>query len=113
MDVYFENVGGEILDTALSVMNTFGRVVICGLISQYNATEAVPGPYNFAMVISKRLKIRGFIATDYGSRVKEMIGDYAKWYMEGKLKYRVDIEQGLEAAPTAINKLFDGSNQGS
>ena len=112
VDVYFENVGGEILDTALSVMNTFGRVVICGLISQYNATEAVPGPYNFAMVISKRLKIQGFIATDYGNRVKEMIGDYARWYMEGKLKYRVDIEQGLEAAPTAINKLFDGSNQG-
>lgn len=112
VDVYFENVGGEILDTVLTVMNNFGRVVVCGLISQYNATEAVPGPYNFAMVISKRLKIQGFIATDYGSRVKEMINDYASWYMSGKIKYRVDVVPGLEAAPTAINKLFDGSNSG-
>ncbi|MEW9898144.1 NADP-dependent oxidoreductase [Chitinivorax sp. PXF-14] len=112
VDVYFENVGGEILDTVLSVMNPFGRVVVCGLISQYNATEKVPGPYNFAMVISKRLRIQGFIATDFGSRVKEMINDYAQWYMAGKLKYRVDVVQGLEAAPTAINKLFDGSNTG-
>jgi NADPH-dependent curcumin reductase CurA len=112
VDVYFENVGGEILDAALSVMNTYGRVVVCGLISQYNATEAVPGPYNFAMVISKRLKIQGFIATDYGARVKEMVADMATWYAAGQLKYRVDVVQGLENAPLALNKLFDGSNQG-
>jgi len=112
VDVYFENVGGEILDTALSVMNNFGRVVVCGLISQYNATENVPGPYNFAMVISKRLKIQGFVAPDFGGRVKEMIGDFANWYGSGRLKYRVDIEQGLEAAPQAINKLFSGDNSG-
>lgn len=112
VDVYFENVGGEILDTALSVINTYGRVVVCGLISQYNATEAVAGPANFAMVISKRLRIQGFIATDFAGRVKEMIADFARWHLAGQLKYRVDIEHGIEAAPTAINKLFDGSNQG-
>ncbi|WP_137936982.1 NADP-dependent oxidoreductase [Chitinivorax sp. B] len=112
VDVYFENVGGEILDVVLSVMNSFGRVVVCGLISQYNATDKVPGPYNFAMVISKRLRIQGFIAPDYGPRVKEMITDFSTWYMDGKLKYRVDVVHGLDAAPTAINKLFDGSNQG-
>ncbi len=112
VDVYFENVGGEILDTAMSVMNTFGRISVCGLISMYNATDKVPGPYNFAMVIAKRLRIQGFIATDYSSRVMEMVSDYAGWYAAGKLKYRVDIEQGLEAAPAAINKLFTGENSG-
>ena len=112
VDIYFDNVGGDILDATLSVMNTFGRVVICGLISQYNATEPVPGPYNFAMVISKRLKIQGFIATDFGKRVKEMIGDFSNWYREGKLTYRIDLVQGLEEAPIAINRLFNGTNNG-
>ncbi|MBL0076074.1 MAG: alpha/beta fold hydrolase [Rhodocyclaceae bacterium] len=112
VDVYFENVGGEILDTALSVMNNFGRVVVCGLISQYNATDKVPGPYNFASVISKRLRIQGFVAPDYSKRVKEMLGEFSHWYSVGKLKYRVDIVQGLDAAPLAINKLFSGDNNG-
>ncbi|MBP7079787.1 MAG: alpha/beta fold hydrolase [Rhodocyclaceae bacterium] len=112
VDVYFENVGGRVLDEALSVMNNFGRIVVCGLISQYNATDAVPGPYNFAMTISKRLRIQGFVAPDYSGRVKEMIGEFSHWYSVGKLKYRVDIERGLEMAPMAINKLFKGENSG-
>ena len=112
VDVYFENVGGEILDTALSVMNNHGRVVVCGLISQYNATDKVPGPYNFASVIAKRLRIQGFLAPDYSARVKEMLGEFSHWYSVGKLKYRVDIVQGLEAAPMAVNKLFNGENNG-
>jgi len=112
VDIYFENVGGAILETALSLMNTFGRAVVCGLISQYNATSPVPGPSNFAMVISKRLKVQGFLAIDYSSKVKEMVSNFTQWYSSGQLKYRVDIIRGLEAAPAAINKLFDGSNQG-
>lgn len=112
VDVLFENVGGKVLDESLSVMNNFGRVVVCGLISQYNATDAVPGPYNFAMVIAKRLRIQGFIASDYSARVKEMIGEFSHWYSTGRLKYRVDIEHGLEMAPFAINKLFKGENSG-
>ena len=112
VDIYFENVGGEILETALSLMNTFGRVVVCGLISQYNATGPVSGPSNFAAVISKRLKIQGFLATDYASKTKEMVSAFTQWHSAGKLKYRVDIVRGLESAPTAINKLFDGSNNG-
>jgi NADPH-dependent curcumin reductase len=112
VDVYFENVGGEILEAALYLMNTFGRVVVCGLISQYNATEPVPGPPNFALVITKRLKVQGFIATDHSSKVKEMVTNFTQWYRSGQLKYRVDIVRGLEAAPAAINKLFDGSNRG-
>jgi hypothetical protein len=112
VDIYFENVGGEILETALYLMNTFGRVVACGMISLYNAIQSVPGPANFALVISKRLKIQGFIATDYSSKVKEMVTNFTEWYSSGQLKYRVDIVRGLEEAPVAINKLFDGSNQG-
>jgi NADPH-dependent curcumin reductase CurA len=112
VDIYFENVGGEILETALYLMNTFGRVVACGMISQYNATGSVPGPSNLALVISKRLKIQGFLATDYSSKVKEMVINFTQWYSSGQLKYRVDIVRGLEAAPVAINKLFDGSNHG-
>jgi hypothetical protein len=112
VDIYFENVGGEILETALSLMNTFGRVVVCGLISQYNATAPVPGPSNFAAVISKRLKIQGFLATDHASKIKEMVTNFTQWHISGKLKYRVEIVRGLESAPTAINKLFDGSNTG-
>ena len=112
VDIYFENVGGEILETAISFMNTFGRIVVCGLISQYNATAPVPGPSNFVAVISKRLKIQGFIATDHASKVKDMVSNFTQWYTAGKLKYRVEIVHGLESAPTAINKLFDGSNNG-
>lgn len=112
VDIYFENVGGEILETALDVMNTFGRVVVCGMISQYNATQSVAGPSNFISVITKRLKIQGFIATDYSSKIPEMVSNFSQWYQSGQLKYRVDIVRGLEAAPTAINKLFDGSNHG-
>jgi NADPH-dependent curcumin reductase CurA len=112
VDIYFENVGGEILETALYLMNTFGRVVVCGMISMYNATEPVPGPSNLALVISKRLKIQGFIATDFASKIKEMVSSFTQWYSSGQLKYRVDVVRGLEAAPAAINKLFDGSNNG-
>ena len=112
VDIYFENVGGEILETALSLINTFGRMVICGLISQYNATAPVPGPSNFAAVISKRLKIQGFLAIDYSSKVKEMVSTFTQWHSSGQLKYRVDIVRGLESAPAAINKLFEGSNHG-
>jgi hypothetical protein len=93
-------------------MNTFGRIVVCGLISQYNATAPVPGPSNFALVISKRLKIQGFLATDHSSKVKEMVSNFTQWHSAGQLKYRVDIVRGLESAPAAINKLFDGSNNG-
>jgi NADPH-dependent curcumin reductase len=112
VDLYFENVGGEILEVALSRMNAFGRVVVCGLISQYNATTPVSGPSNFAAVISKRLRIQGFLAFDHAAKTKEMVSNFTEWYSAGKLKYRVDIVRGLEAAPAAINKLFDGSNHG-
>ncbi|MEM8485344.1 MAG: NADP-dependent oxidoreductase [Bacteroidota bacterium] len=112
IDIYFENVGGPILDAVLAQMNLHGRISVCGMISQYNATEPVPGPYNFISVIAKRLRIQGFIVLDYMDRSEECMMQMAQWIGAGKLKYRVDIVDGLNAAPDALNKLFNGSNQG-
>jgi NADPH-dependent curcumin reductase CurA len=112
IDVYFENVGGKILDAVLSHINLRARIVLCGLIAQYNATEPVPGPYNFVNILVKRARVEGFIVLDYLPRAQEAFADLGKWYLEGKLKYRVDVVEGLEHAPQAINRLFEGSNTG-
>jgi NADPH-dependent curcumin reductase len=112
IDVYFENVGGEILDAVLSLINLRARVVLCGLISQYNATEPVPGPHNLINLVYKRAKLEGFLALDYFDRAQEALADLSEWYAQGKIQYRVDVIEGLENAPSAINKLFDGTNQG-
>jgi len=112
IDVDFENAGGEILDAVLSLINLRARIALCGLISQYNATEPVPGPYNFANILTKRARVEGFIVIDYLDRAQEAMADLGRWLMEGKLKYRVDVVEGLEQAPRALNKLFEGSNQG-
>ncbi len=112
IDIYFENVGGAILDAVMAQMNLHGRISVCGMISQYNATEPVPGPYNFISIIAKRLRIQGFIVLDYLDQSEACMLQMAQWIGAGKLKYRVDIVDGLEVAPDALNKLFDGSNQG-
>ncbi|NJK51844.1 MAG: NADP-dependent oxidoreductase [Acaryochloris sp. RU_4_1] len=112
IDVYFENVGGEILDLVLSLINLRARIVLCGLISQYNATEPVPGPYNLSNILNKRAKLEGFIVLDYFNRAQEALVDLSQWYAQGKIQYRVDAIEGLENAPRMINKLFDGTNQG-
>jgi len=112
IDVVFENVGGEILDASLTWINLRARVVICGLISGYNATEPVPGPYAFPMVLIQRARVEGFIVMDYMDRATEAIRKMSEWYREGKLKYKVDVYDGLETAPTNINRLFDGTHDG-
>ncbi|MGH9840869.1 MAG: NADP-dependent oxidoreductase [Blastocatellia bacterium] len=112
IDIYFENVGGETLDAVLARINLGARISVCGMISQYNATAPVPGPYNLVNILAKRAKMQGFIVTDYMPRTKEAIAALGAWYMEGKLKYRVEVVEGLKNAPAALNKLFEGSNQG-
>jgi NADPH-dependent curcumin reductase len=112
IDVDFENVGGEILDSVLALINIRARISLCGMISQYNASERMPGPYNLAMLIVKRSRLEGFLVTDYMDRAQEAMTQLGHWLMEGKIKYRVDVVEGLEQAPRAVNKLFDGSNQG-
>lgn len=112
IDVYFDNVGGDILDAALARMNNFGRVVACGAISQYTAERPPAGPSNFLMVISKRLRIQGFIVLDYLPRAEEAVRPLLSWTMSGRLIYALDVVEGLENAPQAVQKLFDGSNMG-
>jgi hypothetical protein len=112
IDVIFENVGGDILDAELAWINNHARVVICGLISGYNATEKVPGPSNFPMVLIRRARVEGFIVMDFLDRAAEAIEKMGHWHGEGRLQYRVDVYNGLETAPTNINRLFDGSHDG-
>ena len=112
IDIYFENVGGTILDTVLTQMNLFGRIPLCGLISTYNATEPVPGPNNFGQILMKRLRVQGFIYRDYASRFGEAQVEMQQWSREGKIKYTQEIVSGLENAPQAIHKLFTGDKIG-
>jgi hypothetical protein len=112
IDIDFENVGGAILDAILARINLRARIVLCGLISQYNATGPVPGPNNFVQILMKRARVEGFIVSDFLPRAAEATAALTRWLAEGKLKYRVDVVQGLRNAPAALNRLFDGSNTG-
>jgi NADPH-dependent curcumin reductase CurA len=113
IDVNFENVGGEILDTVLLQMNVFGRIALCGLISGYNATEAPAGPKNIRAVLTQRLKMQGLIVFDWADRVPEAIAQLGQWHKEGKLKIREDVrEGGLDAYPDVLNLLYTGGNFG-
>ena len=112
IDIYFDNVGGEILDAALANLALYSRIPVCGMISKYNQTKLQPGPKFITQILTKRAMMKGFIITDYLDRSIEAMMDLMTWFNEGKLKYREHIVDGLENAPTAINKLFDGSNKG-
>jgi NADPH-dependent curcumin reductase CurA len=112
IDVYFDNVGGDILDAALERMNDFGRIVACGMISGYNAAERPPGPRNIFRIVTKRLRMQGFIVIDYLPRFPEAALQLGVWAAEGKIKNRVHVVDGFLSAPTAINMLFTGENTG-
>jgi len=111
IDIYFENVGGETLDAALTLMNNYGRIPVCGLISMYNDWET-PGPKMFRNILMKRLTVKGFLVSDYLDRYAESLGALSEWMAEGKIQYKVDIVEGIENAPSAVNKLFTGENKG-
>jgi NADPH-dependent curcumin reductase CurA len=112
IDVYFDNVGGDILDAALEHMNDFGRIVACGMISGYNASEHPPGPRNIFRIVTKRLRMQGFIVIDFLPRFAEAALQLGVWTAEGKLTNRVHVVEGFLSAPTAINMLFTGANTG-
>jgi hypothetical protein len=112
VDIFYDNVGGKILDAVLNLINVKARIVICGMISQYNAVKPVPGPYNFRNILTQRARVEGFIVLDYIDRYDEAYRQLSKWFSEGKIQYRVDVVDGLIEAPSAVNRLFDGSNQG-
>jgi NADPH-dependent curcumin reductase CurA len=113
IDVYFENVGGAILDTVLAQMNLFGRVAVCGLISTYNATEPPSGPKNFRAILVNRLRVQGLIVFDWAARYPEAIAALGAWHAEGKLKLREDVRNGgIEAYPDVLNLLYTSGNFG-
>lgn len=117
IDVYFENVGGKVFDAVLPLLNTNARIPVCGLISQYNATELPQGtdhlPLLMVNILTKRIKVQGFIIfDDYGHRYDEFAQDMNQWLAEGKIQYREQLAQGLENAPDAFIGLLEGKNFG-
>lgn len=112
IDVYFENVGGDHLTAALDAMNNFGRIAVCGMISQYNATKAVPGPANLTNIIAKRLRVQGFIVSDHFDSYPAFFNDMKTWMSDGEIKWKETVLEGLENAPQAFLNLFSGDNFG-
>ncbi len=113
VDVYFDNTGGEVLDAALARMNLFGRVVCCGNISQYNATTPAGGPAGVpGFLVTKRIRMEGFVVMDFYNRRHVAEARLAKWVAEGKLKPAVDIVEGFENMPEALAGMFQGKNRG-
>lgn len=111
IDVYFENVGGELQRLVFPRLNAFGRVVMCGMVAEYNDTEPRPGP-NLMMVVRNRLHIQGLIVSDKPERFAEWRALATPWVRDGSLKYREDIIEGLENAPEALVGILGGKNFG-
>ena len=113
IDVYFDNVGGEILDAALSRLARGARIVICGAISQYNATGGTKGPANYMSLLVNRASMTGMVVFDYADRYGEALREMAGWVAAGKLKAKEDVVRGGVAAfPEVLLKLFSGENTG-
>ena len=112
IDVYFDNVGGDILDACLANLARKARVVICGAISQYNNTTAVKGPSNYLSLLVNRARMEGFVVFDYADRYAHAAGEMAGWMAQGRLKSREDIVAGLDTFPETLLKLFKGENLG-
>jgi NADPH-dependent curcumin reductase CurA len=112
VDVLFENVGGEIMEAVLWNMRDYGRIALCGMISDYNLEEPQPGPKGMMLMIGRRLTMRGFIVTDHPEACEEYVGKAIGWLQEGKLKTRESVTEGVENAPQAFIDLLKGRNTG-
>ena len=112
IDLYFDNVGGEILDICLGALALRGRIVLCGAISAYNERARPPGPRNLFNLIVKRARMEGFLVLDYLDRFPEAQLEIAGWVAEGRIKHAEHVVDGLEHAPEALNLLFIGGNTG-
>ncbi|NVB36854.1 NADP-dependent oxidoreductase [Pseudenhygromyxa sp. WMMC2535] len=112
LDVYFDNVGGEILDTALGRLARGARVVICGAISQYNQADKMRGPANYMALLVSRARMEGFVVFDYVARYPEAYAKLGPWLAEGKLRYRETVIDGLENFSESFAKLFSGEKLG-
>lgn len=112
IDVYYDNVGGRILEAALANIALHGRIVICGAISGYNSPSGPPAPHNYLKLLTKRARMEGFVVIDFMPRAGEALTALAAWLDEGKIKDLVDVQHGLENAPAILARLFSGQNRG-
>tara|TARA_B100000029_G_scaffold516778_1_gene634097 strand:+ start:29648 stop:30580 length:933 start_codon:yes stop_codon:yes gene_type:complete len=113
IDVYFDNVGGDLLETVLFLININARILLCGGISSgYDASNLPAGPRNLFSLIIKRASMQGFLVLDYMSKSENAMQEIATWAMEGKIKHREDIQEGIENCPQTLNRLFTGENKG-
>ena len=112
INIFFDNVGGDILDVALALIAMNGRVVLCGAISRYNEAELPPGPKNYVNLVLQRGRMEGFIVLDYASQFEAAAEELAGWVTAGKLHYKEDIQEGFLNAPKTFLRLFEGKNFG-
>jgi len=112
IDIYFDNVGGEHLEVALEVARPFARFIECGMISIYNDKEPTPGPRNMAYIVGKRIKMQGFIVSDFADMRDQFYAEMGQWVRDGKVKWEETVENGVENAPKAFLNLFRGANTG-
>jgi len=112
IDVFFDNVGGDVLDAALARIARGARVVICGSISRYNATEPPPGPRNYYQLVQKRARMEGFVILDFLARSAEATADLAGWVQDRSIAWRADVQRGFENAPKTLLRLYRGANVG-
>ncbi len=112
VDVFFDNVGGATLEAAIDHMADYGRIVLCGGISGYNDESPQPGPKNLMYLVSRRIRMQGFIVLDYLDRVQEAIDALTGWVMAGEIAWREDMQEGFENIPATLQRLFDGRNVG-
>jgi hypothetical protein len=112
VNVYFDNVGGDILDDVLTVLARHARIVVCVAVSQYNRTGRMHGPSNYMTLLVDRARMEGFLVFDYTARYPEAVRQMAGWMAAGKLKSREDIVEGFDNFPSALRKLFRGANHG-
>ena len=112
VDIYFDNVGGEILDTVLTRINRKARIVVCGAISQYNNTTPVQGPKNYLSLLVNRARMEGMVVFDYAERYPLAVAEMAGYLKDGRMKSREDVVHGLANFPAALLKLFSGANFG-
>lgn len=112
IDVFFDSVGGAILNTVLTRLNYHGRVVVCGAISQINEAELPPGPSNYLQLLAKSARMEGFTTLDFARRYDEARSDLAQWIRGGSIRYRDDIVEGLDEAPSHLLRLFSGEHRG-
>lgn len=112
-DVYFENVGGDTLEAAMDNMAIGARIPVCGMIAGYNQTgDPEPGPHNMWNLLVQRARIEGFLVSDFFDRLMEAYTETNEWIKDGKIKFKVDVREGLENIPETFNCLFDGSHDG-